>query len=82
VLLEDGERYAELRGLQLSGRMTLTRDAQRIADVWTGLAVKYEHLPPEGIDGFRDAALARAGKQVAMRLDVERVVSWDHAKLG
>ena len=28
------------------------------------------------------AALARAGKQVAMRLVVERVVSWDHAKLA
>lgn len=82
VLFEDGQRYAELRGLQLSGRMELTRDAERIADVWTGLAMKYERLPPEAVEGFRDAALARAAKQVAMRLVVERVVSWDHAKLS
>ena len=48
VLLEDGQRYAELRGLQLTGRMMLTRDVDRIVDVWTGLAVKYGACRPMG----------------------------------
>ncbi len=80
-LVEDGERYAQLRGVQLTGRVELVEDPDWIADVWTGLMVKYEGLPDAQVPAARAAFRARAGKQVGLRLAVDRVVSWDHRKL-
>jgi PPOX class probable F420-dependent enzyme len=80
-LVEDGERYAELRGVQLTGRVELVEDADWIADVWTGLLVRYEGLPDADVPATRAALRERAGKQVGLRLVVDRVVSWDHRKL-
>jgi PPOX class probable F420-dependent enzyme len=82
ALFETGDRYAELRGVQLTGAVELVDDPELVADTVTGLALKYEGLAPEHAEQFRSAALSRAGKQVAMRLRVDRVVSWDHRKLG
>lgn len=78
VLIEDGVTYNTLRGLQLTGRIELSHDSEEILDVVAGLARKYEGV--ESID--RDALRDYASKQVAMRLRVERIVSWDHGKIG
>jgi PPOX class probable F420-dependent enzyme len=78
VLVEDGETYDTLRGLQLTGRVVLSRDVDEVLDVVEGLARKYE-----GADGLdRDALRDYAGKQAVLRLEVDRRVSWDHAKLA
>jgi PPOX class probable F420-dependent enzyme len=80
-LVEDGARYAELRGAQLTGRVELVDDPDWIADVWTGLMVKYEDLSEADVPAARAAFRARAGKQVGLRMVTERVASWDHRKL-
>ncbi len=77
ALLESGDTYDTLRGVQLSGRVELSREADQVLDVVEGLARKYQGVP--SID--RAAMADYASKQVAMTLRVERVVSWDHAKL-
>lgn len=81
VLVEDGQRYAELRGVQMSGRLELSDDIERICDIAAGLVVKYEGLDPQHLAAAREAYRPTAVKQVAMRLVPERIVSWDHAKL-
>ncbi len=81
LLVESGDRYADLRGVRLSGSVELINDPVVIADIWTGLAVKYEGLAPEHEQAFRTVALSRAGKQVGLRLQPADVVSWDHRKL-
>ena len=81
ALVEAGQRYVELRGVQLTGTVELVDDPELVADMLTGLAMKYEGLDPQHAAGFRAAALAKAGKQVALRLRVDRLVSWDHRKL-
>jgi PPOX class probable F420-dependent enzyme len=81
-LVEDGERYAELRGVQLTGRIELVDDPDWIADVVVRLMVKYEGLAAEHLPAARATALARAGKQVGLLLHVDRAVSWDHRKLA
>ena len=80
ALVEDGERYTELRGAQLSGRVELVDDVDRICDIAAGLLVKYEGLAPEHVDAVKEAYRPRAPKQRALRLHVDRVVSWDHGK--
>jgi hypothetical protein len=80
ALVETGDRYAELRGVQLSGTVTLLDDVDLVCDVFAGLMVKYEGLDPAHVDSVRTAYRERAPKQRVLRLDVDRVVSWDHAK--
>lgn len=81
VLVETGERYAELRGAQISGRMELSEDIDVICEIAAALLVKYEGLDPEHVPAAMEAYRPTAPKQVAMRLVPERTVSWDHAKL-
>jgi len=78
VLVEEGETYSTLSGVQLTGRIELSRDVEEVLDVVVGLAAKYEGV--QNLD--RDAMRDYASKQVVMRLRVDKVVSWDHAKLG
>ncbi|MFZ9986947.1 MAG: pyridoxamine 5'-phosphate oxidase family protein [Candidatus Nanopelagicales bacterium] len=81
VLVESGDRYAELKGVQISGRLELSDDIDVICDIAAALLVKYEGLDPQYVDATKEAYRPTAVKQVAMRLVPERTVSWDHAKL-
>jgi PPOX class probable F420-dependent enzyme len=82
VLFEDGDTYGELRGVQLSGRIELSEDPEDVLAVATGLAQRYQGLADADVPAAREAMVSSgyAGKQTAMRLMVERVVSWDHGK--
>jgi len=81
VLIEDGDRYADLRGVQWSGRIELHEDVDLICDIVADLLVKYEGLDPADRRGVMEAYRPTAAKQVAMRLVVERTTSWDHGKI-
>ncbi len=81
ILVESGDRYAELKGVQISGRLELSEDIDTICDIAAALLVKYEGLDPAYVDATREAYRPTAVKQVAMRLVPERTVSWDHAKM-
>ncbi len=82
VLAEAGERYAELRGVQLTGAAELSHDEDRICRIVADLMVKYEGLDPAHRDAAAEAYRPRAAKQVAIRISPEHVTSWDHRKLG
>jgi PPOX class probable F420-dependent enzyme len=77
VLVEDGTTYDTLRGVQLTGRMDVSRDVEAALDVVAGLAKKYE-----GVEVDREALRDYAAKQAVLRLRVERVASWDHGKIA
>lgn len=80
ALVESGERYVELRGAQLSGTVTLIDDVDLACEVMAGLLMKYEGLDPAHVDAAKAAYRPRAAKQRVLRLDVAKVVSWDHGK--
>lgn len=82
ALIETGERYLELRGVQVTGDLEVSDDLNRICWVAARLAVKYEGIDPEHIPSLEAAYAERAPKQVALRLSLERIVSWDHRKMG
>ncbi len=82
LLVETGEEYLELRGVQLECEAELIRDRDRVAEFGKELTVKYS----DGIDSIEgDAAAAleaQAAKRVAIRFQPLRAASWDHRKLG
>jgi PPOX class probable F420-dependent enzyme len=80
LLVEEGDSYGELRGVQLRGRVELSADVDRICEVFSGLMVKYQGMDPAHAAAAREGYRATAPKQRALRFVVERVVSWDHRK--
>lgn len=84
LLIEAGDRYAELRGVQLTGTMEIDTDVDRICRIFAALMVKYEGLDPQFVDDTMTAYRPTATKQVALACRWTdpswRIVSWDHRK--
>lgn len=77
-LVELGDRYDELRGVLIEGRAVLSDDPVLVRRVGEGLLARYELGSAEAAEAMRRSA----SKRVAIRLEPERIVSWDHRKLG
>ncbi len=78
-LVEAGEHYDELRGVQIKGRANLNDDretVQRIAEFI------YERYTGPLNDATRQLIAAQAPKRVLVFVEPVEVVSWDHRKLG
>jgi PPOX class probable F420-dependent enzyme len=80
-LVEAGDTYNELRGVELIGAARLVEDYDEILEIGKQVGVRYNG---EGV--LSGAALpfleAQAKKRIGVVFDVERTVSWDHTKLG
>ncbi len=83
LLVESGEHYADLKGVVLYGRVEIDPDTEHVLDVLERVGPRYG---TGGGGGDRQAVRGmlrgQAQKRVVLRLRPERVVSWDHAKLG
>lgn len=79
VLLEDGETYDQLRGVSMEGRGVIVDDADALWEVGVGIWERYTGPYTEEVRPLVEFMLT---KRVAIRFDVERIRSWDHAKLG
>jgi PPOX class probable F420-dependent enzyme len=82
LLVEAGERYEELRGVVLYGRAEVTEEIDQVLE--TLMAVSALHQPPElmAAEAMRDAMRKQAAKRVEIRVKPDRIVTWDHRKLG
>ena len=80
VLVEDGDEYDELRGVEIVGTAEIIEDPAEVVAVARGVLVRYHDIDNEAdIDA---AAQLMANKRVGVRIRPERIVSWDHRKLG
>lgn len=79
VMVEDGEYYDELRGVELVGRAEISEDPEALWRVGVDVFNRYQGGYSEEMKPFVEAMLH---KRVAIRVVVDKVVSWDHRKLG
>jgi PPOX class probable F420-dependent enzyme len=77
-LVEAGEGYGELRGVQVVGRAALSDASQDVSRVAEALFARYTG-PVD--DGVRAALATQIPKRVAVRVEPHETVSWDHRKL-
>ena len=80
VLVEDGEAYDELRGAELVGTAEVVEERARVKEIGATTARRY--FDPQSEDDVELIAEGVAEKRVGVRLEIERVVSWDHRKLS
>jgi PPOX class probable F420-dependent enzyme len=80
VLVEDGDQYEKLRGVELVGTGRVVDDPEVIMEIARDVVRRYIGVEkPEDVDAI---AAAMANKRSAVVIDAERIVSWDHDKLA
>lgn len=84
LLAESGTVYAELRGVVLYGKAELVRQPEAILDILAKVGAKNAGGAGNAADpgALRKALLGTVPKRTGIRIRPERVVSWDHGKLG
>lgn len=84
LLVESGEEYGELKGVMVYGTAEISEDRERIIDTLLASAARRGPGPgdPEQQKAIREGMKRTAAKRVLLRVVPERIVSWDHAKLG
>jgi PPOX class probable F420-dependent enzyme len=83
-MVEDGEDYSTLRGVEMSGTAEIVDDPAYVKELGWSLQERYMGITRSadsggGIERFLDD---QATKRVALRIKAEHVASWDHNKLG
>ena len=80
VLVEDGDVYEELRGVEIVGRAIVHDDREPLMAVAANVVERY--FPIDKPDDIPAIAEALATKRVCIEIVPEKIVSWDHRKLG
>jgi len=79
-LVEAGEAYGELRGVQIKGRATLTDDPAAVLRLVEAIWERYAGGPLNEM--LLQMVAAQARKRVAVHVEPVEITSWDHCKLG
>jgi PPOX class probable F420-dependent enzyme len=78
-LFEAGDSYETLQGVELVGRGEIVEEPERIWELGVSVFERYQGPYTEELRPFVEVMLH---KRIVVKLHVDRVVSWDHHKLG
>lgn len=78
-LVEAGDRYEELQGVQLVGTARIIEDPDLVWQIGADVFSRYQGPVTDETRPLIDIMVK---KRVAVVVDVDDVVSWDHRKLG
>lgn len=78
-LVEAGESYEELRGVELRCDATVVEEREEVLDIGASVFDRYSGPYTPAV---RPLLEQMGAKRAAVRLEVLDVVSWDHRKLG
>ena len=79
VLIEDGHTYDTLRGVSMEGTAEIIDDPEALWSVGVSVWERYNGPYTEEMKPLVEFMLH---KRVAVRVEVSRMRSWDHRKLG
>jgi hypothetical protein len=77
-LVETGEEYFELRGVQVAGLARPVEDQAGIMEIGRGVAAGMAGVPAGSVE---DYVAQSARKRVGFIVEPTRIISWDHSKL-
>jgi PPOX class probable F420-dependent enzyme len=77
LMAESGDSYSELRGVMVRGRCEIIEGEAAVRVIFADMA-EARGAPRERPRGSVDSA----PKRVVLKVTPEKVVSWDHSKLG
>ena len=77
LMMDAGDAYAELRGVMIRGHCEILDDLAAVKAAFASRAEAQSNPSP-----VQPGAVASASKRVVLRIIPQKVVSWDHRKLG
>jgi PPOX class probable F420-dependent enzyme len=78
LLVESGEEYGELMGVEIVGKATVLTDKDDIMAIGEAVYARYFG---EVTDEVRPFVELTGAKRFGVRVAADRIVSWDHKKL-
>ncbi|MCD9624300.1 PPOX class F420-dependent oxidoreductase [Rhabdothermincola salaria] len=81
VMIEAGETYDQLRGVAIEGTATIIDDTED-DEYWAAAISVFERYNGPYSEEVHPFVEIMMNKRVVVRVDPERVRSWDHRKLG
>ena len=78
-LVETGESYSELRGVQIKGRANISDDYETVQRIGQDIFERYTGPLNENT---RQLVASQAHKRVVVFVEPVEIVSWNHRKLG
>ena len=78
-MLEDGLTYNTLRGVSIEGNGVIVDEPEALWKVGVSVWERYTGPYTEDMKPFVEVMLH---KRVAVRVDIDRIRSWDHRKMG
>ena len=82
LLAEAGAVYSELRGVTLRGKAEIVSDVESVLAVLEKVSVRTGAIPDGDSEALRAGLRASAQKRCLIRVKPDKVVSFDHRKLG
>jgi|SRR5680860_162844 len=80
VLVETGDAYEDLRGVSIVGRAELVEDRADVLAIGERIFERY--WGPITDDAVREGVHVMGAKRVGVIVRPDKIVSWDHRKLG
>jgi PPOX class probable F420-dependent enzyme len=82
LLAEDGTEYAKLRGVVIYGKAEFVPDTEQVIDILMKVASRNTGDMDPTNEAVRAGMRKTAEKRMGIRVRPEKIVSWDHSKLG
>lgn len=78
-MIEEGESYDQLVGVEMVGTAEIVEDPDRIFEM--GISIVERTSGQKYTEEMRPAVEMMINKRVAVKINVDKYVSWDHRKL-
>ena len=82
LLVEAGDVYQELKSILIYTEVELIEDVEGTRDILFKISVARGDLSEDAGASVREGMLKTAEKRIGMKFSPDKIVSWDHSKLG
>ena len=82
LLVESGDAYQELKSIVIYTEVELLDDVEATRDVLFNISVQRGDLSEDAGESVREGMMKTASKRIGMKFTPDKIVSWDHSKLG
>jgi PPOX class probable F420-dependent enzyme len=82
LLVEAGEEYKDLKGVVIYGDAELVPDTDKVIDILLAVTMRSGAVGANADESVRAGMRGTASKRTGIRVRPQKVVTWDHQKLG
>lgn len=82
LLVESGDDYQELKSIVIYTEVELLDDVAATRDILYNISVQRGDIEDDGNETIREGMMKTAEKRMGMRFTPDKMVTWDHSKLG